>query len=181
MRGIATIDSRAAKSLAGVDYYLRQIRISESCIHRRSVTRIGSTDAMEKAIMAAPLKALAFTKDQARVVLSTALNILMKWDASTEQSCNILRVSRSTITRALQGKGVELDSDQLERASIILNCHAALRLVFDNPENVYGFPRMENHNDFFNGRKPLEIMAQGDLLSLFETYKRIDALRGGGW
>ena len=72
--------------------------------------------------MGTPVKAPAFTKDQARVVLSTALNILMKWDASTEQSCNILRVSRSTITRALQGKGVELDSDQLERASIILNC-----------------------------------------------------------
>ena len=134
-----------------------------------------------KAIMGTPARAAAFTKDQARVVLSTALNILMKWDASTEQSCNILRVSRSTITRALQGKGVELDVDQLQRASIILNSHAALRLVFDNPENVYGFPRMENHNDFFNGRTPLEIMAQGDLLSLFETYKRIDALRGGGW
>ncbi|KAA0945285.1 hypothetical protein FQ186_28780 [Pseudomonas sp. ANT_H14] len=131
--------------------------------------------------MRIPLKATAVNKDQARVVLSTALNILMKWDASTDQSCNILRVSRSTITRAQQGKGVELDSDQLDRASIVLNCHAALRLVFDNPDNVYGFPNMENHNDFFNGRKPLEIMAQGDFLSLMETFKRIDALRGGGW
>jgi hypothetical protein len=129
----------------------------------------------------AQLKALALTKDQGRAVLSTALNILAKWGATTEQSCNILRVSRSTITRALQGKGAELDSDQLARASIVLNCHAALRLVFDNPDNVYGFPGMDNHNDFFNGRKPLEIMAQGDLFSLFETYKRIDALRGGGW
>lgn len=131
--------------------------------------------------MNATLKAAAFTKDQSRVVLNTALNILGKWAASTEQSCNILRVSRSTISRAHKGKAVELDSDQLERASIVLNCHAALRLVFDNPENVYGFPQMENHNDFFNGRRPLEIMAQGDLMSLFETYKRIDALRGAGW
>lgn len=131
--------------------------------------------------MQAIARSPAFTKDQSRVVLNTALNILTKWAASTEQSCNILRVSRSTIARTLQGKGVELDSDQLERASIVLNCHAALRLVFDNPENVYGFPQMENHNDFFNGRRPLEIMAQGDLMSLFETYKRIDALRGAGW
>jgi hypothetical protein len=130
--------------------------------------------------MGIPLKATAFTKDQSRLVLSTALNILSKWDASNEQCTNILRVSRSTITRAQQGKGVELDSDQLDRASIVLNCHAALRLVFDNPENVYGFPNMENHNDFFNGRKPLEIMAQGDLLSLTETFKRIDALLVAG-
>lgn len=35
-----------------------------------------------------------------------------------------------------------------------LNIHAALRLAFDNPENVYGFPSMENRNEFFNGHAP---------------------------
>jgi len=111
---------------------------------------------------------------------STALRILEKWKATTEQASSVLRVSRSSISRAQQGKGVELDRDQLERASIVLNCHASLRLVFDNPENVYGFMGLENHNEFFNGRKPLEIMAQGDLMPLFEVYKRIDAFCGGG-
>ncbi len=114
------------------------------------------------------------------MILRTALRILGKWKATTEQACSILRISRSSISHAQQGKGIELDCDQLERASIVLNCHASLRQVFDNPENVYGFVGKENHNDFFNGRKPLEIMAQGDLLSLFETYKRIDALCGTG-
>ena len=126
--------------------------------------------------MGAPLVAPALSGTQADAVLKTAISILNKWTASTEQSCKILRVSRSTITRSLQGKGVALDSDQLERASIVLNCHAALRTVFDNPENVYGFPTMVNHNDFFNGRAPLVIMAQGDFMSLYETYRRIDAL-----
>jgi hypothetical protein len=37
---------------------------------------------------------------------------------------------------------------------------------------------LENQNEFFNGRKPLEIMAQGDLMSILETYKRIDAFCG---
>ncbi len=131
--------------------------------------------------MHATSRTRTFSKDQSGVILRTALRILEKWKATTEQEISILRVSRSSISRIQQGKGVELDCDQLERASIVLNCHASLRLVFDNPVNVYGFVGMENHNDFFNGRKPLEIMAQGDLLSLFETYKRIDALRGGGW
>ncbi|MBX9763172.1 MAG: hypothetical protein K2Y24_09090 [Pseudomonadaceae bacterium] len=126
--------------------------------------------------MRATSRNLAFSKDQGSVILRTALRILEKWKATNEQACSILRVSRSSISRAQQGKGVELDRDQLERASIVLNCHASLRLVFDNPENVYGFVGKENHNDFFNGRKPLEVMAQGDLMSLFETYKRIDAL-----
>ena len=125
-------------------------------------------------------KALGLSKDQGGVILRTALRILEKWKATTEQASSVLRVSRSSISRAQQGKGVELDRDQLERASIVLNCHASLRLVFDNPENVYGFMGLENHNEFFNGRKPLEIMAQGDLMSLFEAFKRIDALCGAG-
>ena len=123
-------------------------------------------------------KSLGLSKDQGGVILRTALRILEKWKATTEQASSVLRVSRSSISRAHQGKGVELDRDQLERASIVLNCHASLRLVFDNPENVYGFMGLENQNEFFNGRKPLEIMAQGDLMSILETYKRIDAFCG---
>ncbi|EJQ7926499.1 antitoxin Xre-like helix-turn-helix domain-containing protein [Pseudomonas aeruginosa] len=130
--------------------------------------------------MHATSRTRTFSKDQSGVILRTALRILEKWKATTEQAISILRVSRSSISRIQQGKGVELDCDQLERASIVLNCHASLRLVFDNPENVYGFVGMENHNDFFNGRKPLEIMAQGDLMSLLETYKRIVEFCGAG-
>ena len=130
--------------------------------------------------MHATSRTRTFSKDQSGVILRTALRILEKWKATTEQAISILRVSRSSISRIQQGKGVELDCDQLERASIVLNCHASLRLVFDNPENVYGFVGKENRNDFFNGRKPLEIMAQGDLMSLLETYKRIVEFCGAG-
>ena len=72
-----------------------------------------------------------FSKNQSGVIMRTALRVLEKWKATTEHESNILRVSRSSISRAQQGKGVELDRDQLERASIVLNCHASLRLVFD--------------------------------------------------
>lgn len=108
-----------------------------------------------------------FSKSQSTAGLRAALNILDRWQASSEQSCRILRISRSTYTRALQREGnwaVSLDADQLQRVSLVLNMHSALRLVFDNPENVYGFVAMANHNEFFNGRSPLEIMAQGDMI-----------------
>ncbi|MNH14465.1 hypothetical protein D3C79_740570 [compost metagenome] len=74
-----------------------------------------------------------------------------------------------------------LDADQMQRISFVLNIHATLRLVFDNPGNVYGFASMANDNEFFNGRSPLEIMAQGDMISLYETFRRIDMLRGAQW
>jgi hypothetical protein len=59
--------------------------------------------------------------------------------------------------------------------------HRPARLVFDNPDNVYGFVSMANDNEFFNGRSPLAIMAQGDMVSLYETFRRIDMLRGALW
>lgn len=46
---------------------------------------------------------------------------------------------------------MSLDDDQLARISLVLNIHASLRTIFDNPDNVYGFPSMNNHNPFFDG------------------------------
>jgi hypothetical protein len=134
--------------------------------------------------MPATYPAQGFTKDQCVAGLCTGVGILDKWSASSEQACNILRISRSTYTRTKQraaGWSISLDADQMQRISFVLNIHAALRQIFDNPQNVYGFPSMPNNNDFFNGRAPLEIMAQGDMISLYETYRRIDSLRGAQW
>ena len=132
----------------------------------------------------AALQQQAFTKSQCVTGLRAAVGILEKWQASSDQACRILRISRSTYTRARQRDpdwAVALDADQMQRISFVLNIHAALRMVFDNPENVYGFPSMANHNEFFNGRSPLDIMAQGDMISLYETFRRIDVLRGAQW
>ncbi|WP_223517617.1 antitoxin Xre-like helix-turn-helix domain-containing protein [Pseudomonas sp. GL-B-19] len=134
--------------------------------------------------MAAPFQEQALTKTQCVTGLRAAVGILEKWSASSDQACRILRISRSTYTRARQRDpewAVALDADQMQRISFVLNIHATLRLVFDNPENVYGFPSMANDNEFFNGRSPLEIMSQGDMISLYETFRRIDVLRGAQW
>ncbi|MND69358.1 hypothetical protein D3C76_324070 [compost metagenome] len=134
--------------------------------------------------MTTALQPQVFTKDQCAAGLRAAVAVIDKWQATSEQACRILRISRSTHARARQRDpawSVNLDADQMQRISFVLNMHAALRLVFDNPENVYGFAAMANHNAFFNGRTPLEIMAQGDMISLYETFRRIDALRGSQW
>ena len=129
-------------------------------------------------------QAQILSRSQCVAGLRAALRILDKWAASSEQACKILRISRSTYTRARQDDAawsVALDQDQMHRISFVLNIHGALRTIFDNPDNVYGFAAMENRNEFFNGRTPLEIMAQGDMISLYETFRRIDSLRGGQW
>src|SRR3990167_3142390 len=157
---------------------------SNNLIHRRTTDIFESVDQTEVPIMAAAIQTQDFSKSQCAAGLRAALNILDKWKASCEQACRVLRISRSTYTRAKQRDSewaIGLDFDQMQRISLVLNIHAALRLVFDNPENVYGFPSMENRNEFFNGRAPLEIMAQGDMISLYETFRRIDTLRGAQW
>jgi len=134
--------------------------------------------------MTVALQAPGFSRKQCVTGLRAAVGILEKWAASGDQACRILRISRSTYTRAKQRDpdwSVSLDSDQMQRISFVLNIHGALRLVFDNPENVYGFPAMANENEFFNGRTPLDIMSQGDMISLYETFRRIDVLRGAQW
>jgi len=134
--------------------------------------------------MTAAIATQPLSRTQGVIGLRAALRVLDKWKTSSEQACKILRISRSTYTRARQDDAdwsVALDLDQLQRISFVLNIHAALRTLFDNPDNVYGFPSMANHNEFFNGRSPLDVMAQGDMTSLYETFRRIDALRGAQW
>ena len=121
------------------------------------------------------------SREQCATGLRAAAKILKLWQASNDQACRVLRVSRATY-RSVFGQGsrsaIRLDADQMQRIGIILNMHSTLRTVFDNPENVYGFTAMANQNDFFYGRSPLEIMAQGDMISLYETSRRIQALSG---
>lgn len=123
----------------------------------------------------------AAPKSNAGVGLKTAINIMEKWGVSGETGSRILRVSRSTYSRAKRDENVSLDRDQLTRVSLVLNIHAALRVLFENPENLYGFMRMKNHNPFFNGRAPLEVIGDGDIVALYETFRRLDALRGAQW
>ncbi|MEG5264899.1 antitoxin Xre-like helix-turn-helix domain-containing protein [Pseudomonas sp. JDS28PS106] len=117
-------------------------------------------------------------KEQVSVGLRVALRIIDAWDASPAQACKILRISQSTFRRASRnGVAGRLDLDQQQRIAMVLGIHASLRTAFTNPANVTGFPSLKNDNTFFDGRSPLEVMSQGDMLSLYETFKRIDHLR----
>lgn len=51
-------------------------------------------------------------------------------------------------TGSSENLDVDVDVDVMQRISLVLNIHSTLRLLFDNPDNVYGFVGMENGNDF---------------------------------
>lgn len=114
------------------------------------------------------------------IAIRTAFNILDKWQCTPEQQQNILQISKAAFYKYRSESGsISLSKDQKERISYLLNIHAALRIVFDNPANVYGFMRMPNRNPYFNGETPLNLISSGHFGALYEVAKRIDALRGG--
>ncbi|WED25234.1 MbcA/ParS/Xre antitoxin family protein [Vibrio sp. DW001] len=109
-------------------------------------------------------------------------SILSSWGCTVQQSQNILKVSSTSYHKfKTSPEKTNLSDDQLERVSYLLNMHQALRIVFSNNDNVCGFMSMQNNNDYFAGRAPLEIINSGKFGDLYEVAKRIDALRGGLW
>lgn len=109
-------------------------------------------------------------------------NILDKWGCSAAQKQAILGITKSSFHRYQKNPNtISLSSDQLERLSYLANIHQALRIVFSNPDNVYGFMGMTNNNPYFNGRTPLSIITTGSFGSLYEVFKRIDSMRSGQW
>ena len=127
-------------------------------------------------------KASKSDEAKAKIGLKAVLNILDKWQCTPQQAQDILQVSKATYYKLKKDpSGVKLSHDQFERLSYILNIHSALRILFNNPDNCYGFMRMPNHNPYFNGQTPLSLIATGNFGTLYEVHQRIDALRGGSW
>lgn len=114
--------------------------------------------------------------------LKAVFAILDKWGANAEQIQRILQISRPAYYKYRKDPAIaSLSQDQLERLSYLLNIHASLRLLFDNPANQYGFMTLPNQHPFFNGSTPLAVINSGQFAALYETFRHIDALRGGLW
>lgn len=108
--------------------------------------------------------------------------ILNKWNCTPAEKLSIMGISKASFYRYKNAeKQIVLNPNQLERLSYIANIHQSLRMVFTNPDNVYGFMKMENNNPYFEGRTPLSLIATGSFGTLYEVFKRIDAMRSGQW
>ncbi|MFO7529957.1 MAG: antitoxin Xre-like helix-turn-helix domain-containing protein [Marinobacter sp.] len=122
------------------------------------------------------------TAARAGVALKAAFNILDKWGCSTEQQRAIVQLPKSSYYKLRNDPtAAKLNADQVERISYLLNIHASLRLIFENPKNLYGYMSMKNEAPPFNGMAPLDVIAKGRFGPLYETFKHVDSLRGGQW
>lgn len=137
------------------------------------------TKVQTKATPAAPLD---HSDEDVRVGLKAALNILNKWQCSEAEKQALLGIKRSTLHKYQDDpNSARVTHDLTERVSYLLNIHHALRLLFSNSENVYGFVRLENQSAPFNGLTPLQFMQSGRCAALYEVFRHVDGLRGGQW
>lgn len=127
----------------------------------------------------------AIDNNTASIAFRVANNILERWGCNHDQKEQLLGIKRSDLYNKIESAEkkapIKLGRDQFDRVSYILNIHQALKLLFSNEENAYGFVNMPNNNPYFNGKTPMEIMSSGSMASLYEVYRRIDSLRSAGW
>lgn len=114
-------------------------------------------------------------RDQKR--LRTAIRILENWGLDQIGQAQILRVEPQLLSSQELAGGLGIE--HLARISFLLNIHASLRELFQNPQNYYGYMTAVNHNPPFNSQSPSEFIRAGELVSLKEVFEHLELLKYG--
>jgi hypothetical protein len=110
-------------------------------------------------------------------VTSSVAKILDRWQLSVPQKIAILGFeSEADLGRFVDSPPTLNWSPSLEqRLSLIINIHTNLRVLFSNPENIYGFMTMVNNNSPFLGKRPI-VMASQNLDGLNTVYQAVSSI-----
>jgi|TARA_B100002003_G_C13965013_1_gene467258 hypothetical protein len=112
-----------------------------------------------------------------RAGLRAAINIMTQWQLAEKDQAEILRVPPELLKNPDSATG--LSTDQLERLSYLLNIHAELRELFQNPENHGLYINSRNQNSPFDGRSPLELIQTGGKKGLDEVFRHLEIIKYG--
>ncbi|MFT5438856.1 MAG: hypothetical protein ACI9MJ_000717 [Alphaproteobacteria bacterium] len=124
-----------------------------------------------------PIDPLA-SHDHAAAGLKAFFVLADYWKLNRESARILLgRPSERTYYNWKAGQVAMPSHDTMSRLGYLLGIHRALRTLFSNPENVYGWITREN--DDFNGQSPLQRMLGGEITDLAYVRQYLDALRGG--
>ena len=112
--------------------------------------------------------------------LRAVIKIMESWSCSRSQMSIILAIPRSTLSRYIKTpEKARLSRDQQTRLSYILNIYQLIRLIFNNQVNVDNFMFLKNYNSEFNGRRPVDLLLEGSIENIRDTYRHIENLVNG--
>ena len=115
--------------------------------------------------------------DEARAMAEASVRLFDHWNLKTDQRSKVLGgVSKTTLNRWRQGVIGVISADLATRLSLLMGMHKALRLIFIDKERAYSW--ITTPNDDLNGIAPIDYMARGDIMSLYQVRAYLDAARG---
>lgn len=109
--------------------------------------------------------------------LRAAIKIMEKWGLDHESQAQLLDVDDEQLNTPASVE--RLNDQQLTKISYLLNIHASLRDLFQNPENQYGYMRSVNHNPPFNGQSPLDFIRSSEPPALKEVFDHLELVKYG--
>jgi uncharacterized protein (DUF2384 family) len=118
------------------------------------------------------------TAEEASAAARAVIKLFEKWKLTDAVAREVLGgLAPRTYARWKTGDHGRIDRDLATRLSLLLGIHKGLRILFTDPERGYAW--VSKPNDAFGGRRPVEILAQGDIFSLARVRAYLDAERGG--
>tara|TARA_Y100001956_G_scaffold76439_1_gene85587 strand:- start:134 stop:595 length:462 start_codon:yes stop_codon:yes gene_type:complete len=116
-------------------------------------------------------------KEATPAALKAVIRIMESWSCSRSQMSVILAIPYSTLCRYIKTpEKARLSRDQQTRLSYILNIYQLIRMAFNNQANVDNFMSLKNHNGQFKGRRPIDLLLEGSIENIRDTYRHIDEL-----
>jgi uncharacterized protein (DUF2384 family) len=118
------------------------------------------------------------TNDEANAAARAVVQLFRHWGLSDRQACDILGgLSRRTWSRWKSGRLGRISRDLATRLGMLVGIHAAVRIMFTDKERGYAW--VSRPNDLYEGRSPVEIMADGSMFALARVYKYVTAEAAG--
>jgi hypothetical protein len=118
-------------------------------------------------------------KEKVAAIIKAVVRVAETWKLTSTEAAALFDVPPATWSRMKAGEfRGKLDQDKVTRASLLIGLYKGLRFLFNGPL-TYGWPKMPNRGQSFEGRTPVEVMIRGGIPTMLEVRQHIDALRGG--
>src|SRR5271168_2680083 len=96
------------------------------------------------------------TDDEGAAMFRAAVNLFRYWQITDTDAALLLDLPPRSFARWKAGAIGRIGRDQKGRLSNLVGIHKALRLIFREPEQYYGWIKLPNQ--VFGGRSALDIM-----------------------
>lgn len=119
---------------------------------------------------------MKLSEDDRRQLSKMVTTLFDHWNLSVKEQLSLLGVSmenRALLARYRKGAPIANDRDKLERVSILLDIHKALRLLFPNNREL-AYTWMTTPNRAFAGATPTQVVEQQGMLGLYSVRNYLD-------